>query len=103
MGNSHGSIRVGGRRIVAMDGMWCPEGCWMIVWDSNEAPYLRKVVCVLPPMLQAPYPVYAYDLSGNPGHECWAYAALLPKGLDLSGLPGYDIMMDDLKKGNQDA
>ena len=103
MDSSHRSIYVGGRRIVAMDSMWCPEGCWMIVWDHNEAPFLRKVVCVLPPMLQAMFPVYAYDPSGNPGHECWTYAAPLPKGLDLSGLPGYDIMMDDLKKGNQDA
>lgn len=73
MGNSHGSIYVGDRRIIAMDSMWCPEGRWMIVWDRNEVPFLRKVVCVLPPILQAAFPVYAYDaytgtLDMNAGH-----------------------------------
>lgn len=102
MGSSHGSIHVGGRRIISIDSMWCPEGRWMIVWDRNEVPFLRKVVCVLPPILQAAFPVYAYDASGDPGHECWTYAAPLPKGIDLSGLPGYHIMMADLKKEDQE-
>jgi hypothetical protein len=75
----------------------------MIVWDENGSPYLRKVVCVLPPMVQAMYPVCSYGVGTDDGPVCWTYAGEIPKGLDVSGLPGHDIMMDDLKRGNQDA
>ena len=103
MRNSYRSIRIGGRRIVALESAWCPKGRWMIVWDSNGAPYLRKVVCILPKCLEVMFPVYAVGETGVSAHCCWLHAGEIPEGLDVSGLPGYGTMMDDLEKGDLNA
>lgn len=76
-----------------------PDGKWMIVWDHKVSPdtvYLRKVYAILPRCLDVMYPVYAAARSGY-SHTCWTYAAGIPDGMDVSNLPGYNTMMEDLK------
>lgn len=91
------TITIKGRRIKAVDGVWHLEGRWMIVWDSNREPYLRKVVCVLPKRLEVMFPVYAFNETGISAHCCWLHAGEIPKGLDVSGINGWNEMKKDLK------
>lgn len=91
------AILVNGRRIKAVDGVWYLEGHWMIVWDANREPYLRKVVCVLPKNLEVMFPVYAFNETGSSAHCCWLHAGEIPKGLDVSGIDGWYEMKKDLK------
>jgi len=91
------AIIVNGRRIKAVDGVWYLEGHWMIVWDANREPYLRKVVCVLPKRLEVMFPVYAFNETGISAHCCWLHAGEIPKGLDVSGIDGWYEMKKDLK------
>jgi hypothetical protein len=91
------TITINGRRIKAIDGVWYLEGHWMIVWDVNQEPYLRKVVCVLPKSLEVMFPVYAFNETGSSGYCCWLHAGEIPKGLDVSGIDGWYEMKKDLK------
>lgn len=91
------TITIKGRRIKAVDGVWYLEGHWMIVWDANREPYLRKVVCVLPKRLEVMFPVYALNETGVSAHCCWLHAGEIPKGLDVSGIDGWYEMKKDLK------
>lgn len=93
------AILVNGRRIKAVDGVWYLEGHWMIVWDANREPYLRKVVCVLPKNLEVMFPVYAFNATGSSVHCCWLHAGEIPKGLDVRGIDGWYEMKKDLKNG----
>ena len=90
------SIVVNGRRIRAAEGIWHLGGKWMIVWDSNKIPYIRKVVCVLPAKLGVMFPVYAYDVYGSYNHACWLRAGYIPEGLDVSGIDGWYDMKKDM-------
>lgn len=91
------TITIKGRRIKAVDGVLYLEGRWMIVWDSNREPCLRKVVCVLPKRLEVMFPVYALNETGISAHCCWLHAGEIPKGLDVSGIDGWNEMKKDLK------
>jgi hypothetical protein len=88
------SIVAGGRRIRAVDRAWHPDGRWMIVWDGDKYPRLRKVACVLPKELGVEYPVYAYG-GGSYDYGCWANAGEIPPGCDVSGIDGYEDMQRD--------
>ena len=94
-----GGYRLNGKVIHRVDQGFYPEGKWMIVWDhkvSRDTVYLRKVFAILPKCLDVMYPVYAQARSGY-SHTCWMFAAEIPKGMDVSTLAGYNIMMEDLK------
>lgn len=97
------AILVNGRRIKAVDGVWHLEGHWMIVWDANQEPYIRKVVCVLPKSLEVMFPVYAFNETGASAHCCWLHAGEIPKGLDVSGIDGWHEMEKDLKEASANA
>lgn len=93
--------RLNGKPIHPVGQGFYPEGKWMIVWDHKVSPdtvYLRKVYAILPKCLDVGYPVYAAGKSGY-SYTCWTYAAEIPKGMDVSNLAGYNIMMEDLKNG----
>lgn len=93
--------RLNGKLIHPAEQGFYPDGKWMIVWDHKVSPdtvYLRKVYTILPKCLDVMYPVYAAGRSGY-SHTCWTFAAEIPKGMDVFNLPGYDIMMEDLKNG----
>lgn len=95
-----GGYRLNGKLIRPVDEGFYPGGKWMIVWDHKVSPdtvYLRKVYTILPKCLDVAYPVYAADLSARYSHACWTFAAEIPKGMDVSNLPGYNIMIEDLK------
>lgn len=93
------SIIVNHRRIAAVQSAWHTHGKWMLVWDGNGYPRLRKVYCVLPEVLGVPYPVYSLCIGGTYGHACWLHAGEIPEGLDVSGVEGWDDMKKDLKQG----
>lgn len=91
------TITINGRRVKAVDEAWHPEGRWMIVWDGNQEPRLRKVACVLPKKLEVMFPVYAFNETGLSAHGCWLHAGEIPKGLDVRGIDGWYEMKKDLK------
>ena len=96
-----GGHRLNGKMIRPVEQGFYPDGKWMIVWDYRVSPdtaYLRKVYAILPKCLDVMYPVYAAARSGY-SHTCWTHAAEIPKGMDVSNLAGYTIMMEDLKNG----
>ena len=91
--------KLNGKSIHPVTQGFYPDGKWMIVWDHKVSPdtvYLRKVYAILPRCLDVMYPVYAAARSGY-SHTCWTYAAGIPNGMDVSNLPGYNTMMEDLK------
>ena len=91
------TIQINGKRIRELKSGWWPEGRWMIVWDANGEPYIRKVACILPEELNVMFPVYAYTIGAGCGHCCWLHAGEIPEGLDGSGINGWDEMKKDLK------
>lgn len=92
------TISINGRRVRAVDGIWHPDGKWMIVWDSANVPYIRKVACVLPAKMEVQFPVYAYNMDGSCGHSCWLHAGYIPAGMDVAGIAGYYDMEKDMAK-----
>lgn len=94
-----GGHRLNGKLIRPVEQGFYPDGKWMLVWDYKATPdtvRIRKVFAILPKRLEVVYPVYAAAASGY-SHTCWTFAAEIPKGMDVSNLPGYKTMMEDLK------
>lgn len=67
---------VGLRRLKG--GAYFPKGRRMLVWDSwRVEPLVRTVYNVLDEVMEAPFPVYAYDKKY--GMSCWEFCAEFPK------------------------
>ena len=90
------SIIINRHRLVSVESAWHTNGKWMVVWDNGNAAYLRKVYCVLPPILGVEYPVYALSWDGSYGYGCWSHAAYIPEGADLCMLDGYAHMKKEM-------